>query len=229
MDCIILAGGFGTRLRSVVSHVPKALAPIQGIPFLNLLVRQLIDSGSVSKITLALGYLAEQVIDAFKDVPFPIDFSCEDQPLGTGGAVLKAMQRTVSDPVLVINGDTYLNISISQMLAFHQARQADVTLAYRKVENADRFGTLELSSEGRILGFKEKKEGSGEISCGFYLFNRTLFENLSFGESFSLERDFFPHCLLKYKMSGFPCAGTFIDIGTPESFAQSQELLRSIL
>ena len=228
MDCIILAGGLGTRLRSVVPHLPKALAPIQGVPFLNLIVRQLILSNSISKITLALGYLAEQVMDAFKNVPFPIDYSYEELPLGTGGATLKAMKKTTSDPVFVINGDTYLDISLSQMLAFHRTKEAGATLACQKVENADRYGTLELSPPGQILGFKEKGSKEGVINCGFYLFNRSLFENLPFGESFSLEHDAFPH-FLKYKMVGFYSEGAFIDIGTPESFARSQELLRLIV
>lgn len=228
MDCIILAGGLGTRLRSVLPHLPKALAPVQGTPILDLLIRHLILSGSISKITLAVGHLAEQVIQAFQNVPFPIDFSCEDRPLGTGGATLKAMKKTTGDPVWVVNGDTYLDVSLSQMLAFHRAKRAGVTLACRKVENGDRFGTLELSTEGQILSFREKVGGEGVVNCGLYLFNRALFENLPFGECFSLERDLFPY-LLKYKMVGFLCKGTFIDIGTPESFVESQELLRSLL
>ncbi len=227
MDCIILAGGLGTRLRPVVPHLPKALAPIQGVPFLKLIVQQLLLSGVVSKIILAVGYLAEQVEQAFQNVP--VEFSREEAPLGTGGATLKAMGKTVGDPVLVINGDTYLHISLSEMLVFHQAKGAAVTLACREVENAERFGTLDLSAEGQILGFREKARRKGAVNCGFYLFNRSLFEKFPFEGSFSLERDLFPYLVQHDKMFGFLCDGAFIDIGTPESFAESQELLRSIL
>lgn len=228
MDCIILAGGLGTRLRSVVPHLPKALAPIQGVPFLELVVQQLMHSGSVSKIILALGYLAEQVVQAFRKSPFPIEFSCEQHPLGTGGATLEAMKKTTSNPVLVVNGDTYLDISVANMLCFHREKGADATLAYRKSDRAERYGTLELSTEGQILGFREKMCSEGAINCGFYLFNRTLFDNLPFDNSFSLEQEAFPH-FLNYKIFGFCHEGLFIDIGTPDAFAQSQELLRDCL
>ena len=228
MDCIILAGGLGTRLRPAVPHLPKALAPIQGVPFLTLIVRQLIQSGAISKIILAVGYLAEEVIQVFQNAPFPIEFSQEEHPLGTGGATLKALKKAKGSPVLVMNGDTYLDVSISEMLAFHRAQKAQGTLACRRVDNRERFGTVTLSEEGRILGFTEKQPGEGVVSGGIYLFNPSLFENLPFGTAFSLEREAFPH-FLKHKMVGFLCEGTFIDIGTPESFAESQKLLEPLL
>jgi len=228
MDCIILAGGLGTRLRPVVTDVPKALAPIQGVPFLNLIIKELIRSGCISKITLALGYMAESVVKTFEKYPFPIDFSVEDRPLGTGGAVLKALGKTTSDSIFVVNGDTYVDALLDKMRVVHDKNQADVTIACRKTEDAARYGTLVLSDEGRVLSFKEKGCNEGIISCGLYLFKRTALEGLPFGEEFSLEHDAFPF-LLCSKMYGFRTSGTFIDIGTPESFLESQDLLKAIL
>lgn len=229
MDCIILAGGMGTRLRSVVPHLPKGLAPIQGVPFLHVMVKELSRLPLVSKIIFALGYLAQTIIDSFQGSSVPLYFSCEETPLGTGGAIRKALALAETEQVLVLNGDTYLNWSLDDMLSLHQRKGADISIACKELEDAGRFGTIQLSSEGRIEAFHEKQSGSGLVSCGVYLFRKTLFHNVPFKDPFSLEREGFPHFLKSHKLVGFVTEGTFIDIGTPESYIESQTLLRSVL
>ncbi len=228
MDCIILAGGFGTRLQAAVPGLPKALAPIQGVPFLKLLVQQLVLSGQITQITLALGYLAGQIVEAFRGFSFPLEYSYENKPLGTGGAVKNALDKTKSDPILVLNGDTYVDLPFREFLSFHRANKADATLAYRAMDDASRFGTLELAQDGRVRNFVEKKHQQGLVSCGAYLLNRDVFKWMSHGDAFSLEKDVFP-LLLQNRLFGFQCTGLFIDIGTPDSYSQSQQLLRAIL
>lgn len=227
MDCVILAGGLGTRLRSILPHTPKVLAPIRGRPFLSLLVQQLIRSHCISKIIFALGYCSNQVIELFKDYPFPIEFSCETKPLGTGGAVRLAMKKVESNPFFVMNGDSYFDISFTKMLLFHRMHEAEITLAYRKADDTRRFGILKVSSRDRILSFQEKEGTMGFINGGIYLFQQEIFDEFPCNDSFSLEYDRLPF-LLRQKMFGFFSDGIFIDIGTPQSFLVAQELLKTV-
>ncbi len=227
IECIILAGGLGTRLRSSVPDKPKPLAPIQGVPFLDILLNRL---NFVSKVVLAISYKASQIIDHYQKNPpsFRIEYSIEETLLGTGGAIAYAMQKTTSSPILVLNGDSFLDFSFESLLQSHLENQADLTIVSTHVENASRYGQLNIDFPSqKIQGFQEKSEDihPGWINAGVYLMERTLFNGLDLGPTFSFEKDALP-LLLNKKVFSHPCSGTFIDIGTPESFEAAQHILK---
>ncbi len=222
MDAIILAGGMGTRLRSVVSDCPKPLAPIADIPFLDYLLQQL--SGKISRAILAVGYKGDPIIERYSelDFGFPILFSEEDSPLGTGGAACKAASLAKSDTIWVLNGDSYFAISFGEM---EKAHRGDVTIACRKVEDVSRYGSLKLEQE-RIVAFEEKGGvKAGWINGGIYLLKKELLLEEK-RAAFSLEHDFFPQLLLSHKeLFAYRSAANFIDIGTPASYQRAEEVI----
>lgn len=229
IDCIILAGGMGTRLRSVVADRPKPLALIDGVPFLALLLHTLATSGLVRKAVLAVGYKADAIVDFIfsHSLPFPVEFSREEEPLGTGGAVKKALEKTETADVLVLNGDSYFEFSLEEFLLQHRRDGLDATLVYTHVDDASRFGRLEIDLS-KVKAFQEKTDRNepGFINAGVYLFKRTLFEGFSLPQQFSLERDLFPQ-LIPMGMGAFCADGVFIDIGTPNSYLEAQTILQS--
>ncbi len=217
MDAIILAGGLGTRLAPVVPHLPKTLAPIRGVPFLQVLLKQLEASRCISRVILALGYRAAEVERSLTETPpsLPVVLSVESTPLGTGGALLQALTLVHSPSVLVMNGDSYCDVSIPALSAFHKKRSADITIV------SCAAGALSADSSGRVLSFHEK--GSATlVNAGIYLMNGGVFSHLSVHPC-SLERDLFPS-LLHRPVFTFQHAGGFIDIGTPSSYHLAQRL-----
>lgn len=226
-DAIILAGGFGTRLKEVVPELPKPLAPIQGVAFLDLLLDTLERSEVIDHVILAVGYRADAIVSRYRDAKrkVPILFSEEKQPLGTGGAVKLALHLARSSPVFVLNGDSYLHCSLRQML---KSYRAPVTIAATRVENATRYGQIEMDALNQISVFMEKAAADqpGWINGGIYLMEKTIFEKQP--DVFSLEKDLLP-ALLDQGIFGFPVTGLFIDIGTPASWMQAQDLLKSFI
>lgn len=233
METIILAGGLGTRLRSVVDNVPKPLAPINGSAFLDLLLAKLAASPFIQKVILATGYKKEIIREHYKDAsyPFTLLFSEEEQPLGTGGAVRQALQYIDEDDLLVLNGDSFLDLSLAEMKRLYESQQADVLLAAVSVAEVERYGRLVFEPEsGRIRQFAEKsaEKGAGFVNGGIYMMKKALWHNLRSGENLSLEKDLFPAWLC-HKMLAYICDGTFIDIGTPDSWKRAQTLLKERL
>ncbi len=229
MEAIILAGGLGIRLAPIVSHVPKVLAPIQGRSFLSILLDQLAKSKLFSKIILSLGHKAQLVREAIEKAPlypFAIEFAIEESPLGTGGAILAALYKIKEDVFWIVNGDTFFDVSFSDMYAFHLAKKADLSIACRWMEDRGRYGSLDMSQGGRITQLKEKSRNisSGLISGGIYLAQKHLFSSLPLKKS-SLEDDFFP-LFIQEGLFAYPSSGTFIDIGTPASYAEAQTILQ---
>lgn len=232
LDAIILAGGKGTRLRSVVSDIPKPLAPINGKPFLDILLSQLDGSGCANKVVLAVGYKSEIVIDRYKDCKeykFKILFSLEKELLGTGGAIKKAMQLTKSEDVLVLNGDSYAEVDIRDAIKYHIENNASMTVVLKEVDNVGRFGSVKLDGENRITAFEEKKDtvNPGLINAGIYLMKRKLFDNVQEDKVVSLEREILPE-LINKGIYGYIAGGKFIDIGIPETYMSSGEYLREV-
>lgn len=226
MEVIILAGGLGTRLKEVVSDVPKPLALINQTPFLDLILEQLISFKLINKVILAIGYKAELVIDYYskKTFPFNLEYSVEKFPLGTGGALKRALGKTSGQVVLAMNGDTYLDLPFDSFLEFHKNKEADLTMACLEAPKEVRYGAVIFDENFRIKDFAEK-EASHWINAGFYLINPTIFDFCESDVFLSLEKDLFP-LLLKKKMMGYPCRGKFIDIGTKSSYFEAQTLLR---
>ncbi len=223
VDAIVLAGGLGTRLRDIIA-VPKPLASINGIAFLDILIDFIQQSGVVKKIVLALGYKAETIVAHYRDKPgeIPIEFSIEETALGTGGAVVKALEMTDSREVFVMNGDSLCRCSLLGMIAEYRP---PVTMAYTQVEDASRYGKL-VVEEGNILNFQEKQAAlePGLVNAGVYLFDRKVFER-ELPKVFSLEDSLFPE-LLREGVKGFYSDGLFIDIGTKDSYLQAQDILK---
>lgn len=229
VDAIILAGGLGTRLQSVVPDTPKVLAPVNGKPFLEILLFQIAKMQHVKKVILSLGYRAQDVVahvdrQAAK-FPFAISFSIEQEPLGTGGATSLALQRAETDPVLIMNGDTYVELDLPAFLSHHVQHQAQVSIAVQRVADTSRYGKINLDdATHRILSFEEKKAcGPGYVNAGVLLLNKNAIEGFPLGKSFSLEKDVFPQLISK-GVYGWEIQGRFIDMGTPESYAFTQKV-----
>lgn len=222
VTALILAGGFGTRLRPVVSDRPKPMALVNGIPFLEILIDSLAEKG-VRRFVLLIGYMGEMIEDYFKQrqsESLEIRFAHEETPLGTGGAVKNA-EEFASDPSLLVNGDTFFDGDIEGLLKFHGQKGASVTLSLLAVPDVNRYGTVVADTDGRIRGFREKdsrKAAPGLINAGLSLLSKEFINGLPSGQAFSMERDIFPSLALSGKMFGLAQERPFFDIGTPESY-----------
>lgn len=223
-EAIILAGGLGTRLRSVVSELPKCMAPVAEKPFLYFVVEQLRRQG-IEKFIFSLGYKHE-MIEAWLNAQYSIlNIQCaiEEEPLGTGGAVKRACSKATEKNVFVLNGDTFFNIGLSQLAEFHTEQNADCTLSLKPMQDFDRYGVVELNKDHSITSFKEKSHyKSGFINGGIYALNRELFLQEDLPQRFSFEKDYLEQFFGKRKMFGLPQDAYFIDIGIPEDYERAQ-------
>lgn len=227
-EAIILAGGMGTRLRTVLPDLPKCMAPVNGIPFLDILIAYLKRQGVVHFI-FSLGYLKEAIIPHIRNhhPDIKASFAEEDQPLGTGGGIFTALIKAEKKHVFVLNGDTFFNVDLSSLEGFHQQHKAHCSLALKPMKDFDRYGTVELNEDGTIAAFREKAPcTSGLINGGVYLLNRVAFLKESFPIKFSFEHDYLAKYLNRHKISGQVQDAYFIDIGIPEDYARAQEELR---
>lgn len=235
IEAIILAGGKGTRLHPVVADVPKALAPIGGVPFLDIILARLERSGLIGKVVLAVGHKAEMIIDRYK-IPhaysFEIEFSVERELLGTGGAIKQASALTTTDPVLVCNGDTFVGVNLKRLLAAHFKKAAPLTVVVKRVDEITRFGSIVLGKDSSITSFSEKAkrlpQGGGWINAGLYALSAPLLGLLAEGVS-SFERDYLPLFASRGLVYGYPTRGKFLDIGIPESYAAAELYLARTL
>jgi D-glycero-alpha-D-manno-heptose 1-phosphate guanylyltransferase len=225
----VLCGGQGTRLRPVLADRPKSMALISGTPFLQLLLDRLRCQG-VDDVILGTGYMAEKIESYFgsgSKLAMRIRYSREHEPLGTGGA-LKLAEPLVSDPVLVLNGDSYVEWSLNPILELFRTRNADLVLVLYATEEVSRYGSVALDRDGRITQFIEKgsRAGPGLINAGVYLLRKKIVHELPAGSAISLETDVLPR-LLNRGVYGLVCPGPFIDIGIPNDFKRAQTLLAS--
>lgn len=227
----LLVGGQGTRLRSVIHDVPKPLAPIGDRSFLTLLVQQLSDQG-IRNLVMCTGHLSAHVQREFGDGSSwdcIIEYSNESEPLGTGGA-LKLAGRHVSrtSDLLVMNGDSFLEMDFNELIGFHHWHGGVATVAVVPVDDAHRFGTVRFDSAGRVVEFAEKTgiNRPGWINGGVYVFSHTVFDHIPEGKQ-SLETDVFPR-LLSHGVYASQQRGRFIDIGTPADYERAQHLLREV-
>ena len=224
MEAIILAGGQGTRLQSVVSDVPKPMAAIQGRPFLDYLLKWL-ENNTVSRIVLSTGYKSE-LIKSYYGAKFgllSIEYSVEDTPLGTGGAIKEALQLCHNESVFVINGDTFFDVDLSVLQERHLKTSADITIALKEMQNPDRYGTVCLDN-GVVTSFCEKQNiRHGLINGGVYVVTPDSFARSGLPTKFSFENDFLH--LEDLVIHGVEFSGSFIDIGCPEDYALAQKLI----
>jgi D-glycero-alpha-D-manno-heptose 1-phosphate guanylyltransferase len=225
IEAIVLAGGLGTRLRPVVQNLPKTLAPINGRPFAAFLLDMLVDQG-IGKIILATGYLHEAVIACFGQVyrGIELDYSVEEEPLGTGGALRLAMQKVQGDKVIVVNGDTFFDVDFQDMISFHTNQSADVTIALKSMPDCSRYGRV-VVADNHVIAFAEKgHSGDGFINGGVYCINRDIMEKFTIGQQFSLEHDVFEQAGPCLKIAAYMSHGVFIDIGIPEDYEKAQQM-----
>jgi len=223
MEAIVLAGGMGTRLQSVVADVPKCMAPVAGKPFLYYLLTTL-ESARFKRVILALGYKRE-IIETWiagYETSLLISSITEDSPLGTGGAVKQALSKATQSSVFVFNGDSYLGLDYQALLKCHIDKKALATIALKQMYRFERYGRVEIDDYARIVRFGEKQYcEAGLINGGVYVLNRNALE--IFPDKFSLEKDFFEQKACTGKLIGFPTDGYFIDIGIPEDYLRAQE------
>ena len=227
MQAILLCGGMGTRLRSVVSDRPKPMADICGKPFLQYLLEMLRDKG-ITEVIFALGYMGEMIEEYFQDgsaFGLKIAYSYEEEPLGTGGAIRNALPKILEEEVLVLNADTYFPMDYQGLLRFHQENDGDFSLATRAVPDISRYGAVRRDPAGRILAWNEKLEDggqplAGEINGGIYVMKKSLIAEIPEGKQ-SLEQDCIPKWLSEGKrIFGLPFDGYFMDIGIPKDYQQ---------
>ena len=230
MEAIVLAGGFGTRLQSVVSDVPKPMAEVQQKPFLEHILVYLQQHG-INRVILSVGYKHEIIEDYFKHSfsGMTIDYVVEDEPLGTGGAILKAWSSLKQDHFFVINGDTFFDVDLKSLLSKHLSYQADLTLSLKPMENFDRYGSVEMDENFKVIDFKEKGFVlKGNINGGVYILNNNIFAPFNLPHQFSFEEFMQDHI---YNLSIYACIfnNYFIDIGIPEDYQKAQSELVNYL
>lgn len=220
----ILAGGLGTRLRSVVSDRPKPLAMVHNKPFLELLIESLIEKG-VSEVVLLTGYKGRLIEDHFTEYKkADIHFCHEQDPLGTGGAVKNA-EGYATDPTLLVNGDTFFDADLEALRHFHQKKGVGVTLSLAQVDDVGRYGAVCIDDNSFITGFSEKTSKLGRpglVNAGLSFLSRRMIKNLPEHRSFSMEAQVFPLVAASRQMVGLHQDKPFFDIGTPESYEAFQ-------
>lgn len=220
----ILAGGLGTRLRSVVGDRPKVLAEVNGRPFLAWLL-EFLESFGFKRVVLCTGYQAEGIERAFgrRFGDLTLIHSREASPLGTAGALRQALPFLQSDQVLVLNGDSFCEVDLAAFCQSHSARRARASLALAYVNDVGRYGRVQIEADDRITSFSEKESaaGAGWINAGIYLFERELIQVLPSNMALSLEREALPMWIPE-GVYGFKTRGRFLDIGTPDSYALAQ-------
>jgi D-glycero-alpha-D-manno-heptose 1-phosphate guanylyltransferase len=226
MEAIVLAGGLGTRLASKLDGIPKAMAPVGGRPFLEILLRQLKRAGC-SRTLLSVGYLHEVIEERFGTVfeGIRLDYVIEETPLGTGGAIRRALEAANTEFVLALNGDTFLDADYGAMLRFHAAEGAAFTVAVTKQPDIARYGGVLLEGR-RIVGYEEKhRAGAGWINAGAYVLPKKMAWRAELGEKFSFERDFLATETVRLAPAAFEVDGFFLDIGVPEDLERAQREL----
>lgn len=221
MQAIILAGGFGTRLTHIVSDVPKPMASVNGEPFLKYVFDYLLKN-EVTRAVLAIGYKAEVIQKYFGDnyKGIKITYSIEDNPLGTGGAIKKALDYCYEDDIFILNGDTYFDVDLNEMKSFHGYKNSNLTVAVKLMTNFDRYGAVEIEDH-IIKQFQEKKPTvQGKINGGTYLMKKRIIDSVD-EESFSFEKVILENGMID--IYAFESDRYFIDIGVPEDYYRAQK------
>ena len=223
--CMILCGGKGTRLAPVTGNMPKALAKVGGQPFIYFLLEQ-IHQAEIRLAILCTGVGAQQIEselgDWYKDVK--LVYSRESKPLGTAGALRNALGYANSDEILILNGDSFCQQDLSGFIRWHRDQKNEVSLLTTHSQDTFRFGKVNSSAGGRIVSFcpKGHESAPGTINAGIYLIPVSLLAQIPQDAFASLENDYFPSWAREKRMWAYLAKGPFIDIGTPESFAEAQ-------
>lgn len=220
MKTIILAGGMGTRLKDVVSDVPKPMAPVGGKPFLEYVISMLA-AQDLRDIILSIGYRKDAIRSHFEDGAkwrVNIVYSEEETPLGTGGSVREALKIAGESHSLILNGDTFNQVDFGDMEKYHLSKKRLATIGLTGSDDTDRYGLVKINDTFDILEFCEKGDRhGGYINCGVYIMDKAVLDHMPPSGRFSLENDLFPG-LIPHGMSGFISGGFFVDIGIPPTY-----------
>ncbi|MEP6597260.1 MAG: sugar phosphate nucleotidyltransferase, partial [Ginsengibacter sp.] len=203
-EAIILAGGLGTRLRSVISNLPKCMAPVAGKPFLAYVIKYL-QQQKIENFIFSVGYKSETIIDFINTEFSTINYqlSIEEEPLGTGGAIKLACNKTTEKTILIVNGDTLFCIDVNKLFLFQSMCGADCTLSLKPMQNFDRYGVVELNKDYSIKSFNEKKfYERGLINGGMYALHAKKFLKENLPEKFSFEKEYLEKYFDKRRMYG---------------------------
>ena len=226
MDVIILTGGMGTRLKSKIKDIPKTMASWNGVPFLERTINWL-NKFEIQNVILAVGYKKEIIKNYFGNQYKNINtiYSEEETPLGTGGAIKQALEKTNQENVIVMNGDILARVELNSMYKKHLDSNATMTIAIKHMENFDRFGVIKFN-KNRITEFLEKRYvESGYMNTGIYIMNKKIFDNKINDKVFSLENDYLNKYVSEDQIVPFIYDGNFIDIGIPEDYEKLQEIV----
>ncbi len=228
VDVVILCGGMGTRLKTVVDDKPKPMAEIDKRPFIDILIEHISTFG-FKRFILCTGYKAETIQEYYKSKKSKVEILTikEKKLLGTGGAVKNAEALIQSSPFLVLNGDSFFDIDLRRFIDFHISRKALLSIALINAKDSKDYGSIEIDSSNRIVRFSEKEKAGRDslINAGIYLFNSEVLSLMPNNKKFSLEYDFFPK-IVDREFYGYSANGFFIDIGTPERYIQAKQLLK---
>ena len=227
LEAIILAGGLGTRLRSVVADLPKCMAPVNGIPFISFIIDDLLKQG-VTRFIFSLGYKSENVIDFVEERYKHLDkvYVIEKEPLGTGGAIKESCRAATQENVFVLNGDTLFSIDLQELADIHIKQHAECTLALKPMTNFNRYGSVETNSNAGVIAFNEKQFcAAGLINGGIYALHAKHFLQEPLPEIFSFEKEYLEKNTGKHKLYGIAFDNYFIDIGIPEDYERAQKEL----
>lgn len=230
MECIVLAGGLGTRLQSVVADVPKCMAPVNGMPFLHYIFSYLQEQGC-TRLILSLGYKHEVVLNwlATQSPSFEVDYVIEEEPLGTGGGIQLALSKAQTNNVAILNGDTMFRVDLQNMMQFHNEKNAATTLALKPMQQFDRYGVVGINEHQCITAFKEKQHyKEGLINGGVYIINKAALASKELPRKHSFEKDYFERYVAEANMYGFVSNEYFIDIGIPSDFEKAQQDFKTL-
>jgi D-glycero-alpha-D-manno-heptose 1-phosphate guanylyltransferase len=231
-EAIILAGGLGTRLKEVVSDAPKSMALVNGRPFLEYQLDYL-DRWGLNKVILSVGYHKEKIQDHFggQYKSLQIVYAVEEEPLGTGGAILNALQYVEGFATFILNGDTYFDVNLQRLDDFRRIKEADICLTMRFEIDPARFGLLEFDNNNRITDFFEKPAGleEGYINGGVYVVRRDYLLRFGLPEKFSFEKDFLQKYYQTEEIYGMRCFSYFRDIGVPEDYQKAIDEFKRLI
>ena len=227
IDVVILCGGLGKRLQSVVEDRPKPMAEIGNRPFLDILIDYLTDAG-FRRCILCTGYMGDLIKQHYQNKKgfLQIIFSEERSPLGTAGAIKNAERFIGTSPFLVVNGDSYCEVDLKGFLGFHLEMKALASIVLASIEDAGDYGNVTLGKQHRIVGFVEKAGCRKDtfISAGIYLFQKDILSLIPAEQNYSLEKEFFP-AIVNKEFYGYLCDKALIDIGTPQRYRKAYKLL----
>ncbi len=227
IDVVILCGGLGKRLRTVDESTPKVMMAFEDRPFLDIVIERMADQG-FQRFVLCTGYKADWVENYYRnyETDVIIDFSREEEPLGTGGAVMNARPIVDSDPFIVLNGDCYCEVDYQKFVDYHHQVEATASIVAAEVPDSKDYGSLVMDDDSRILQFLEKQDKGGQfINAGRYCFSQDVFDVMPDTPKFSMEYDVFP-ALIEEGLYGFKTQGEFFDIGTPERYQKAMEFFQ---